>query len=284
MEISSDMVRELREKSGAGIMDCKRALQEAKGSQDGALDFLRKEGMVKASRKSGRIASEGLIGAAVSPDGTKAALVEVRCETDFVARTDPFQEFVREVSHVAVEASPKNVDALKRHRVTGGTVEEALKGLVALLGENMEIPRVAAVAADRGRREVVAQYLHAGSKLGVLVKATGASLKEADVRDVAMHVAAMHPAYIDRHQVPPAVVEKEREIIRASPDLSGKPANLIDKIMEGKLARFFGEVCLMEQPFIKDPQGKQNVGAFLKSRDPAAKIVEMIRFQVGENV
>lgn len=283
MEISAEKVRELREKSGAGIMDCKRALKETHGDLPGALDFLRKEGVIKASQKVGRPTAEGLIGVANSPDGSRAALVEVNCETDFVARTDPFQELVKRVCRVALESSPPDVPALLCQRIEGQTVEETLKGLVARLGENMAIPRFAVVKADRNGGEIVSHYVHAGSRLGVLLKARGSRLTEADVRDVSMHVAAMHPAYIDRAAVPAERIAKEREILESSAELQGKPAPLKEKIIDGKLARFFGEICLLEQPFIKDPQGKQTVEAYLKAKDPEAKVVEMIRFHVGEH-
>lgn len=270
MEISAEKVRELREKSGAGIMDCKRALQSTAGDLSEAINFLRKEGLMKATKKAGRIASEGLIGCAVSSDSRSASLVEVNCETDFVARTDPFQEFLSKVSRLALE-----------EKFVAASVDEELKLLIAKLGENMEIRR--SVRIQAGSEEKVGVYLHAGSKIGAAIRIRGEKVDSNLCREIAMHLAAMNPVYLDRKSVAPAVVEKEKEILSQLPEIQEKPAPLRDKIVEGKLSRYFSETCLVEQPFIKDPTGKKTVGAYLKEKDPTAVIVEMVRFQVGEN-
>lgn len=279
MEISAEQVRELREKSGAGIMDCKRALRESGGNLDRAIDFLRKAGVVRATKQATRTAEEGLIGEFHSPDGGCVALVEINCETDFVARTDQFQHFVQRVSEVIVREMPRNAPALLDKKMGAGTVGEGLQALAAQLGENIVIRRFALLQG--GVKETIGSYLHAGSKIGVLIKIRGEKIEETTCRDLSMHIAAMNPLYLERSSVPPTALEKEKEILAAAPELIGKPPALLSKIVEGKLARYYSEVCLLEQPFIKDPGGKKTVGAYLKEKDPAAQVVEMVRFQVG---
>lgn len=277
-QISAEKVKELREKSGAGIMDCKRALAATEGELERAIEFLRKEGTVKAARKAGRTTLEGLIGIGFSPDRAWASLVEVNCETDFVARTDPFQEFVRTVAGEIVRERPADLAGLIGVRMEKVSLEEALSQLIARLGENMAIRRFRLVGAAEG--EKVGSYLHAGSKIGVLVRVRGVGTAEGEVvRDIAMHVAAMAPRYLDRGHVPREVVLQEREIALAAPEIAAKPEVIREKIVEGKLARFYSEACLLEQPFIKDPTGKRTVGEHLPK---GAGIVETVRFQVGE--
>lgn len=281
-EVSAEKVRELREKSGAGIMDCKRALAAASGDLTQAIDLLRKEGVVKAAKKSGRVTLEGLVAVGVSPDRARASLVEVNCETDFVARTDPFQEFVSSVAELVIRHQPGNPAALLKLETGKTRLEEALAQLIARVGENISIRRFRLVQADLNMGEALGHYLHAGSKIGVLIKIKKGS--EELARDVSMHVAAMSPHYLDRARIPEAVLEREREIAKASPELADKPAPILGKIIEGKLNRYFSEVCLLEQPFVKDPTGKKSVSGYLKERAPGAEIVEMVRFQVGEEV
>lgn len=288
-DISAEKVRELREKSGAGIMECKRALSATGGDLSQAIDFLRKEGVVKAAKKAGRVTQEGLIAIAYGPDRKSAALVEVDCETDFVARTDSFQAFLAAVAeHVVKQHSKglaKDLDSLMAQPFSGTTLKEALSNLIAKIGENMAIRRFQVVSVGEG--ESLGAYLHAGSKIGVLVKLRGTGGERVSLpdlaRDVAMHVAAMSPRFLARADVPADVVAREREIARESPDLKGKPANILDKIIDGKLNRFFSENCLVEQPFIKDPTGKKTVAGYLKETAPGTEIVQTVRFQVGED-
>lgn len=281
--ISAEKVKELRDKTGAGMMDCKRALASVGGDLNGAIDFLRKEGTVKASKKAGRATLEGLVAIAASPDRKWVSLVEINCETDFVARTDEFQQFIASVAEHVVKNKPKNLDGLLSQKFSGtNTLQETLSHLIAKIGENMTIRRFGLVGA--GAEEVVGSYLHAGSKIGVLVRLKGQGADEVLARDVAMHVAAMAPRYVERTQVPAAVIEGEREVAKASPDLAGKPANILDKILDGKLNRFYSEACLVEQAFIKDPTGKKTVGGYLKEKVPNAQIVDVVRFQVGEEI
>ena len=279
MEISAEQVRELREKSGAGLMDCKRALQETGGDLEKAHENLRKSGVIKAAKKAGRATLEGLIGEAHNEDYTAAALVEVNCETDFVARTDQFQKWVTDLAQLALHKQPGNLESFLTEKLPSGeTVSGTLTTLIAKLGENMEIRRVAVVKAAAG--EKVASYLHMGSKIGALLRVKG-GIDVTLLREIAMHIAALQPRYLDRAQVPSAVLEKEREILKSQPDMAGKPAQLLDKIVEGKINRFYSEACLTEQPFIKDATGKKTVAAVLKERDAAAQVIEMVRFQVG---
>ncbi|HSA58219.1 MAG TPA: translation elongation factor Ts [bacterium] len=278
-EISAEKVRELREKTGAGMMDCKRALASVGGDMEKAIDHLRKEGVVKAAKKAGRATSEGLVGVSIGPDKKAAAIVEVNCETDFVARTDQFQNFINVLGEHIVKARPADLNALLAQKLGDGTVQDVVNQLVAKLGENMAVRRFRLLQAGGG--EVLASYIHAGAKIGSVIRVKGAA-DEALVRDIAMHTAAMSPRFVDRAQVPAAVLDREKDVLKASPELAGKPENLVDKILQGKLNRFFSEVCLADQPFIKDTTGKKSVGDFLKEKAAGAQIVEMVRFQVGE--
>lgn len=282
IDISAEKVKELREKSGAGIMDCKKALAASSGDLNRAIEYLRKEGVVKAAKKAGRITLEGLVAMAHSPDRASASLVEVNCETDFVARTDQFQEFVASVAERIVQEGPRDLTALLGIRLGTESLQTALSQLIAKVGENMGIRRFRLVQAGPG--EKIGSYLHAGSKIGVLVRLKGEKIDEVLCRDLAMHVAAMVPHTIDRKSVPADLVEKEREIARSAPEVQGKPAAILEKIVEGKLARFYSEVCLLEQPFVKDPTGKQSVGEHLKGKIPEPQILEFARFQVGEEM
>ena len=281
-EITAELVKELREKTGAGMMDCKRALSACDGDLEKAIDQLRKEGTVKAAKKAGRATSEGLVGLAVSTDKKTASLVELNCETDFVANTDQFKAYLNTLAEKVAEAKPANLEALLATKVGEGTVQDSLTGLIAKVGENMSIRRFKVVSAGEG--EQLSAYVHAGAKIGVVIRVKSATLDADSIRDVAMHTAAMNPRFVERGQVPQDIVAREKEIAKASPDLANKPANIIDKILEGKVNRFYIENCLVEQIFIKDTTGKQSVGAFLKSKDAQAQIAEAVRFQVGEEI
>lgn len=285
-EITAELVKELREKTGAGMMDCKRALSACNGDLEKAIDQLRKEGTVKAAKKAGRATSEGLVGLALSTDKKTASLVELNCETDFVANTDQFKGYLNTLAEKTAEAKPVSLEALLSTKIGEGTIQDSLTGLIAKVGENMSIRRFKVVSAGEG--EQLSAYVHAGAKIGVVIRVKSAVLDADSVRDVAMHVAAMNPRFVERGQVPQDIVTREKEIAKASlensGDLANKPANIIDKILEGKVNRFYIENCLVEQIFIKDTTGKQSVGAFLKSKDPQAQIVEVIRFQVGEEI
>ncbi|HEY7799121.1 MAG TPA: translation elongation factor Ts [Hyphomonadaceae bacterium] len=289
-EISAAAVKELREKTGAGMMDCKKALAENNGDLNAAADWLREKGILKAAKKADRVAAEGLIGIASS--GTAAALVEVNSETDFVARNDGFQKAVRGIADVALK---NNGDVTKVAHASSpdgqGTVNEMLQRLVATIGENMTLRRSAAMSVSDG---VVATYLHnaAGDgvgKIGVLVALESSGDKSVlnDIgRKVAMHVASMKPLAATTAELDPAVVEKERQILTAQAAESGKPANVVEKMVEGRIRKFYQESVLVEQAFVMDPD--VTVGKYIEKRAADAKapvkLKGFVKFEVGEGI
>ena len=250
MEITANLVKDLRQRTGAGMMDCKKALVSTDGNIDKAVDFLREKGLAAAAKKSGRIAAEGTVVAAVAADGKSGCLVEVNSETDFVAKNDDFQKFAANVAEHILRHAPADVATLLGQTMADGTpVAERLTERIATIGENLAIRRLV-----RFEAACVASYIHMGGKIGVLVAldgdgaANGASLG----RDVAMHVAATSPLYLQRSDVPAADIDHERSIFRAQALESGKPEAVVDKIVTGRLEKFFAEACLLEQPFVKD--------------------------------
>jgi elongation factor Ts len=276
-EISAGRVRELRERTGGGMMDCKRALEEAGGDLDVAARLLREKGIAKADKKAGRATSEGRIAAAVSADGRTGALVELCSETDFVAKTDEFGAFASELARLVGERSPADVPALLALQTPEGTVEERLKALIGKLGENMLIRRIARVSSGTG---LVSSYVHAGGKIGVLVQVKGDPAKPelADLaHKVAMHVAAMAPRSLSRQDLPADQVEVERQVLRKQSEAEGKPANILDKMVEGRLAKFFKEVVLLEQALVMDP----DVPVGKAAQAAGAEIVAFRRLQLG---
>lgn len=284
MSITPDMVKELREKTGAGMMDCKTALSESKGDMDAAIETLRKKGMARAASKAGRTAADGLIGSYISKDAKLGVLVEVNCETDFVTKTDDFQAFAKKVVDVVRDANPSDLDALMAAPLGNTTVRETETALTAKIGEKLGVRRFSRVEAEpKGR---LAQYIHAGSKIGVIVKYAdpNGKLDEQTAREVAMHVAAMHPQYVRRDDVPESVIAKEREIMLAQMGDTKKPPEIMDKIVTGKMGKVFTEICLEEQLFVRDPEGKSTVGKWLSKLDDGIKIDSFIRMQVGEGV
>jgi elongation factor Ts len=279
MAISAQLVKELREKTGAGMMDCQRALQEANGDLDEAVKVLRKKGLAAAAKKAGRAAKDGLVAIAVSAERRQAGMVELNCETDFVARTEGYQAFARSLAEQVMESGEGNVEKLKAAKAKADpqhTVAEAIATQIATIGENILLSRVAALAA--GADMQLASYLHMGGKIGVLVELSAAADGET-VKDVAMQVAAAEPRFVSRDEVPQAVIEEEREIARGQAAASGKPAQVIEKIVDGKIGKFFEQVCLVEQPFVKNPE--QKVGDLLKARG-GVTVRRFIRFRLGE--
>lgn len=273
-EITASMVKELRERTGLGMMECKKALTEANGDMNKAEDLLRIKSGAKASKAAGRVAAEGVIGSYVSPDGKIGALVEVNCETDFVAKNEEFVNFAKECAKLVAEHDPADVAALSQLKMASGqTVEEARQALIMKLGENMTIRRIARFATS-GRLSV---YLH-GNRIGVMVDLNGGD--ETLGKDIAMHVAASKPIAVSKDQVPAETIEREREIAKARALESGKPANIVDKIVEGSVAKFLAEVTLLGQPFVKNPD--QTVEALLKSR--GASVNGFTLFIVGEGI
>lgn len=250
MEITASQVKELRQRTGAGMMDCKKALVATEGDLDKAVDFLREKGLAAAAKKSGRIAAEGAVVAAVAADGCSGCLVEVNSETDFVAKNDAFQAFAAGLAGHVLEHAPSDVEALLGQTMADGTsVGERLTERVATIGENLSIRRFIRLTGD-----CVASYIHMGGKIGVLVALTGDGAAKATelARDVAMHVAAARPLYLTRGEVPETDIEHERGIFRVQALESGKPEAVVEKIVTGRLEKFFAETCLLEQPFVKD--------------------------------
>lgn len=286
MSITAAMVSELRKKTGAGMMDCKKALSETAGNMEEAVDFLRKKGLAAAAKKSGRVAAEGVVVAA--SEGTVGALVEVNAETDFVAKNDAFKAFVAGIAEVVVANPVADVEALKALDFpgTGRTVAEELTHQIATIGENMDIRRLARIDAGQG---AVVSYVHGAGKIGVLVELQTAS-NDAKVEELgkqlAMHVAAAAPQYLKREDVPSAVVEKEKEIMRVKALESGKPENIVEKIITGQINKYFGEVCLLEQAFVIDPDQKVGkvVEALAKELGTEIKLNSYVRYQLGEGI
>ena len=252
MAISAQMVKELREKTGAGMMDCKKALVEVNGDMEKAVDWLRQKGMAKAAKKSDRATCEGLVTSAVSADGKHVAMSSLMCETDFVARGDQFQDMAKRVAQAVLEHNPADAASLD------GIVGDEVKQLIASVGENMRLGKFARHSSTADT-EVVGQYIHANGKIGVLVFLTcgkAASVNTPEVKDLAknlaMQVAATNPMALDASSLDAAAVEREREVYRQKALEEGKPANIVDKIAEGAVKKFQKEVCLMEQPYIRD--------------------------------
>lgn len=280
VQIKAADVKRLREMTGAGMMDCKRALTESEGDFDKAVELLRKKGLSAAAKKAGRVAAEGLVWA-VAEEG-KGVLVEVNSETDFVSRNALFQEFVKKVADLILEKQPSNLDALGALPFGDeGNVADAVTQLIAKIGENIKIRRFATIALDHG---VVGAYVHAGGKIASLVGIEGEKSEELKrlAKDLAMHVAAANPSYIRREDVPNAVIEKERNILRERAAASGKPETIIERIVSGQLEKFFAECCLMEQPFVKD--GDKKVADVVAGVQKDARVVAMYRYQLGEGI
>ncbi len=270
MTISANMVKELRERTGAGMMECKKALTESNGDLDLAADNMRKAGLAKADKKAGRVAAEGRI--AIEQTGDAIAMVEVNCETDFVANTDEFTAFASLVAKGVLANGSEHLSDVKL--ASGETVDTARRNLVAKIGENVTVRRG---ERYQGKGTVFGAYLH-GSRIGVIVELKGGDAALA--KDVAMHVAASRPLCVKPEQVAPEVLEKEREIIRAQSADSGKPAAIIEKMVEGRLKKFLAEVTLLGQPFVKDPD--LSVEKLLAKS--GAEVLRFTRFEVGEGI
>jgi len=273
MDITAAMVKELRERSGAGMMECKKALVEADGDIELAIENMRKSGAAKAAKKAGRIAAEGAI--VTASNATHAVLVEVNSETDFVANDDNFKRFAAAVAETALKAGVTDVAALREVAgPEGESLEQMRAGLVAKIGENIEIRRFAILAADGG---VVQSYLH-GKRIGVLVALQGGNPELA--RDIAMHIAASNPVCVSEAEMPADVLAKEREIHLAQAAQSGKPADIVEKMVVGRLKKFIAETTLLGQNFVKDPD--QTVEKLLKAA--GATVTRFARYEVGEGI
>lgn len=275
MSISAQDVKRLREVTGVGMMDCKKALTEANGDFDAAIELLRKKGQKVAAKRADREAKEGLVVTASSADGKVGVLVEVNCETDFVARNDDFQKFASDMADVVLAHKPADRDALLTLPYEGSTVETTITDLTGKIGEKIDVRRVAVVESADGK---VVPYIHPGSRLGVLVDIAGDGDAEEVGRDIAMQVAALNPLAAHRDDVPDEVKEKEMEIAREVARSEGKPDNMVDKIATGKLERYFKDNVLTEQPFVKDASVK--VSDLLKKA--GLRVNRYVRFALGD--
>lgn len=279
MAITSEMVKQLRAKTGAGMMDCKKALDEANGNIESAIAILRKKGAATAVKRADKAANEGTIAAKISDDGKRGILIEINCETDFVARGEDFTAFAQSVAQIVFEKNPQSVEALLTLPFTNGkSVADALSELTGKVGEKTEIRRIYSVKSESGFLE---QYVHMGSKLGVLVE-LGAELNPVNkttARDIAMQIAAMSPIVVSRDQVNKELIEKELEIYRTHAKNEGKPDQIAEKIATGRLEKYYQEIVLLEQSFIKDA-GK----AVKDLLTPSVSVKQFKRFQLGESV
>ena len=276
MAITAALVKELRERTGAGMMECKKALVEADGDIEKAIENMRKSGQAKAAKKAGRIAAEGVVVILPSDDGKTVAMVEVNSETDFVAKDDNFLSFANAVAERVLASDVDDLEALKAlplHEGEDVTVEEARQALVAKIGENITVRRFVRMASDNP----IASYRH-GSRIGVLVDLEGGDDELG--HDIAMHIAASNPVCVTEADIPEELLAKEREIFEAQARESGKPDNIIEKMIEGRLRKFIGEVTLTGQPFVKDPDTK--VGKLLEQK--GAKVRDFVRYEVGEGI
>ena len=277
MQITAAMVKELRERTGAGMMECKKALSEAGGDMDTAIENMRKSGAAKADKKAGRVAAEGLIVARATDDNKSVAIVEVNCETDFVAKDENFTNFTYAVADRVLASNPSSIDELMAMPLNDGdskTVEEARQELVAKIGENIQVRRFENVQVEGG---TVGAYMH-GAGVGADVAMKGGD--EALAKDVAMHVAASRPICVAEGDVPAEVLEKEKDILVAQAQDSGKPAEIIEKMIEGRLRKYLAEITLVGQPFVKDPD--QTVGKLVSGA--GAEVISFIRYEVGEGI
>jgi elongation factor Ts len=271
--ISAGMVKELRERTGLGMMDCKKALADADGDMDKAIEDLRKASGLKAAKKASRVAAEGIVMTQVAEDGNYGTIIEINSETDFVARDDNFLAFSKDVLNVAFANSDADVDSLLK-----SGVGELREKLVQKIGENVNVRRVDRLQFDNADQGIVESYVHSNNRIAVLISLKGGD--EALARDIAMHIAAVNPMVVRSEDVPEEILAKESEIYSAQARESGKPEEIIEKMISGRLRKFISEVSLLEQPFVKDPEIK--ISALLK--ESGADIVKFVRYEVGEGI
>ena len=275
--VTASQVKDLREKTGAGMMDCKKVLTETDGDMEKAIELLRERGIAKAAKKSSRVAAEGLVASYVSEDGKVGAVVEVNAETDFVGKNEEFKNFVNDVAKQIVEKNPANVEELLGQESiaeAGKTVQEVLTNKIATIGENMSIRRFERFESNG----IVGSYIHGEGKIGVLVDMENATPELA--KDICLQIAAAKPEFLNRESVTPERVAKEMEILKAQAMNEGKPAEIAEKMVQGRINKFYGEICLLEQEFVKDPDMKIN--KLLESK--GAKINNFARLEKGEGI
>lgn len=273
--ITASMVKELRISTGAGMMDCKKALVEADGDVAKATDILREKGLSQAAKKASRVAAEGAVMSSISEDGKVGVIVEVNCETDFVGHNENFQSLASSIAKQIVDVNPADVEALLASSSDGKTVKEVVTEAVANMGENINIRRFVRYESAEGQ---VYSYIHGGGKIGVLVEVKGGDAELG--KDLAMQVAAANPAYLERSEVPGAELDHEKEVLREQARNEGKPEDIIEKMVIGRINKYYKEVCLVDQPFIRD--GDISITQLLKSK--GASVVRFSRYQLGEGI
>ena len=274
MEITASMVKELRETSGAGMMDCKKALSECNGNMDEAMNYLREKGIAKSAKKESRIAAEGL--ANIFVNGNKAIILEVNSETDFVSKNEEFVNMINVIGHALLKSDAKTLEEANEVETENGKVKDYIVAMVAKIGEKLSLRRFEIVTLNEG--EVFGTYLHMGGKIAALTVLKGANAEIA--KDIAMQAAAMKPLYLNIDEVPEDVVENERKVQKELAMNEGKPADIAEKMVEGRIKKFFKEICLVEQPFIKD--GDLSVAKYVANNN--GEVVKMVRYEVGEGM
>lgn len=275
MNITASMVKDLRTQTGAGMMDCKKALVEAEGDIAKAVDILREKGLSQAAKKASRVAAEGAVGSAVSEDGKTGTILEVNCETDFVGTNEDFRNLAASIADQILAVNPADVEALLNSEIDGKKVRDLVTEAVAKIGENISVRRFVRYESAEGK---VYSYIHGGGKIGVLVEMIGADDELG--KDIAMQVAAANPSYLDRTQVSRAEIDHEKEVLAVEARNEGKPENIIEKMVIGRINKYYKEVCLVDQEFIKD--GDLTISKLLKSKN--ASVVRFARYQLGEGI
>lgn len=275
MNITASMVKDLRTQTGAGMMDCKKALVETEGDIARAVDILREKGLSQAAKKASRVAAEGAVGSAVSEDGKTGTILEVNCETDFVGTNEDFRNLAASIADQILAVNPADVEALLDSEIDGKKVRDLVTEAVAKIGENISVRRFVRYESAEGK---VYSYIHGGGKIGVLVEMIGADDELG--KDIAMQVAAANPSYLDRTQVSQAEIDHEKEVLAVEARNEGKPENIIEKMVIGRINKYYKEVCLVDQEFIKD--GDLTISKLLKSKN--ASVVRFARYQLGEGI
>lgn len=286
MEISASAVKELREKTGAGMMDCKKALTEANGDFEKAIEILRKKGAAVAAKRAERSANEGIVKTSILNNGKKAVILEVNCETDFVAKSDDFLAFADLALNAVVASNPKNLEELLNLSFDGKNVNNELQSLIGKIGEKIEVSRFKVMEIENGK---FVDYIHHGSKLAVIVKAENTDGVDDGkliplLKDIAMQTAAMRPLYLSKNDVPKEAIEKEKDIYKELARKEGKPENILDKIAEGRLGKYYQEVCLLEQAFVKDNAKSiaNIIDDFNKANSASIKLTKFVRYQLSD--
>lgn len=280
MSVSAQDVKNLREQTGAGMMDCKKALTETRGDFAQALEFLKKQGLAKAEKRAGRVAAEGLV--FCERDEKAAVLLELNCETDFVAKNEDFINFGKNLAKTVFQKGFGDVNDVLQFKWDGSTVENRINEFIAKIGEKVSLRRVKKMIPKSSGK--LGQYSHMGGKIIVVAEVTGKQVTEESIKDVCMQVAAMNPRFVDKSEVPVTILNTEKKIFLEQMKDSGKPVEILEKIIQGKLNKFASEISLLQQIFVKDASGKNTVGQYLKEIDQDARVIQFERFAVGEGI